>query len=90
MKLVSSVTIKPKLSLLSPDEEVKIMLNIIDQLRQVTDWSNRPYTFNGACALSDYSANAAKIFKDFIKEIDKQGTTIPWLRTALKDKEWYK
>jgi len=88
LKNLSSPSITPKLPSLSIDEQILVMEKIIDHLRQVTDWDNRPKGFSGACLLANSSAIATKLFIPFLKELESQNK--PWLKTILNSCEWYK
>jgi predicted KAP-like P-loop ATPase len=88
LKNISSPSITPKLVSLSLDEQVIIMENLIDHLRQVSDWQTRPDGFSGACLLANSSASAAKILLPFFKDLESQNK--PWMRAAFKTLEWYK
>jgi predicted KAP-like P-loop ATPase len=88
LKNLSSPSITQKLTSLSIDEQTLIMENIIDSLRHISNWDNRPDGFSGACLLADSSANAAKLFISFIKELEPGSK--PWMRTVLKNHDWYK
>jgi predicted KAP-like P-loop ATPase len=88
LKNLSSPSITSKLQSLSIDEQTLIMENIIDYLRHISNWDKRPEGFSGACLLADSSASAAKLFISFIKELEPESK--PWMRTALKNHDWYK
>jgi len=88
LKNLSSPSITRQLTSLSIDEQVLIMENIIDHLRHISNWDNRPDGFSGACLLADRSTSAAKLFVSFIKELEPGSK--PWMRTVLKNLDWYK
>ncbi|GHV04995.1 ATPase [Campylobacterota bacterium] len=88
VKNMSTLSISEKLKSLMPDEEVKIMETLIEQLRQISDWSKIPEGFNGACILADISDNAGKLLNDFIHELGTQKN--PWLENRLKTSKWYR
>jgi len=88
IKNMSSLSITPKLALLSIDEQVIIMESLIEHLRQVSNWDNKPDGFSGACLLANNSASAAKILLPFFKDLESQNK--PWMRAAFKALEWYK
>jgi predicted KAP-like P-loop ATPase len=84
---ISAPSIPEKLKNLMPNEEIKMMETLIEQLRQATDWSKIPEGFNGACILADAFDNAGKLLNNFIHE---SGTPQkPWLETRLKTTKWY-
>ena len=85
---LSSPSITPKLPSLSIDEQILVMEKMIDHLRQVINWDNRPKGFSGACLLANSSAIAAKLFIPFLKELESQNKS--WLSAILKNFEWYK
>ena len=64
------------------------MEKIIDQLRQISNWDQRPDGFSGACLLANSSDGAAKLLLSFLKELEPLNK--PWLRTVLKNCNWYK
>ena len=85
---MSSPSITSELPLLSNDEQVIMMEKIIDNLRQISNWDNRPDGFSGACLLANCSESAAKLLIPLLKELEKQSK--PWFRVALKNFGWYK
>jgi predicted KAP-like P-loop ATPase len=87
IKNMSTPSISENLKSLMPDEELKIMETLIEQLRQITDWSKIPEGFNGACILADASENAGKLLNDFIRGLEMPRK--PWLTTKLKTAKWY-
>ncbi len=83
---VTSPTGKETIEGLAIEERALVMEGLVDHLRQVTDWSKKPKGFAGACLLADQSPEAAKVLQRFVKEIDQK----PWLKTMLKNQQWYK
>jgi predicted KAP-like P-loop ATPase len=88
LKNMASPSITPKLQSLSIDEQILVMENIIDNLRQVSNWDSRPDGFSGACLLASSSASASKLLISFLKDLNPQDR--PWMRAALKNLEGYK
>jgi predicted KAP-like P-loop ATPase len=88
IKNVSAPSIPEKFKNLMPDEEIKMMEILIEQLRQATDWSKIPEGFNGACILADAFDNAGKLLNNFIHELGTPKK--PWLETRLKTVKWYR
>jgi predicted KAP-like P-loop ATPase len=84
---ISAPSIPEKLKNLMPNEEIKMMETLIEQLRQATDWSKIPEGFNGACILADAFDNAGKLLNNFIHELGTPQK--PWLETRLKTTKWY-
>lgn len=87
IKNISAPSIPERLKNLMPDEKTKMMETLIEQLRQVTDWTKNPEGFNGACILADASDNASKLLNNFIHELGTPKK--PWLETRLKTTKWY-
>ncbi|BCL66507.1 hypothetical protein Hhaem_02200 [Haemophilus haemolyticus] len=74
---------------LTIDEQISIMETLIEQLRKVDNWDKSPNGFVGACLLAENSEDGARILNRFIIEL-KQSVKKPWLKTALKNANWYK
>ncbi|CAK8725213.1 KAP NTPase domain-containing protein [Candidatus Electrothrix laxa] len=90
IKNASSPAAIGSLDTLPREEQVPVMEEIISFLRQISDWSRKPKGFAGACLLAQHSADAAKIFKRLINDLELGGKQPPWLKTLLKDEQWYK
>lgn len=69
------------------EEQVPVMEEIINQFRQISDWSKRPEGFDGACLLAQSSVDAAKLLFRYIQTLGEQQ---PWMKTLLKNQDWYK
>jgi predicted KAP-like P-loop ATPase len=86
-KSLSSPGAQKVLSSLSVDEQAPVMEELINQLRQVSDWSKKPEGFDGACLLAKSSTDAANLLLRYIRSLGEQS---PWLKALLKSQEWYK
>jgi len=86
-KNLSSPGAQKVLSSLSVEEQVPVMEELINQFRQVSDWSKKPEGFEGACLLAQSSADAANLLRRYIRGLGEQQ---PWLKALLKSQEWYK
>ncbi|OBX09994.1 KAP family P-loop NTPase fold protein [Gallibacterium genomosp. 3] len=79
---------KEAIRLLTRDEQISVMENLIGQLRKVDNWDKSPNGFTGACLLADESKDCAEMLTRFIIEL-KQSVNRPWLNMALKNTNWY-
>ncbi len=86
-KNLSSPGAKKVVSSLSAPEKVPVMGELINQFRQISDWSNQPEGFGGACLLAGSSTDAADLLSRYIRNLGEQK---PWLKALLKNQEWYK
>jgi predicted KAP-like P-loop ATPase len=87
---ISSPAAKKSLETLPLQEQVPVMEGVISQLRQVSDWTNKPKGFAGGCLLAQHSSDAAKVFARFISGLDLGDKRPAWLSMLLKDEQWYK
>ena len=90
VKSTSSPSIISLLEKLSQEEQVPVMEGLISQLRQISDWTNKPKGFTGACLLARYSANAANILIRYLNEFTLEAKRPPWMNVALKNENWNK
>lgn len=86
----SSPAAKEAIEKLPKEEQVPVMEALINVLRQVTDWSNRPKGFPGACLLASASQDAAKLLRRFFQSEPICKNQPPWLVAALKGETWSK
>jgi predicted KAP-like P-loop ATPase len=86
-KTLSSPGAKKVVSSLSAAEKVPVMEELINQFRLISDWSNQPEGFGGACLLAGSSTDAADLLSRYIRSLGEQK---PWLKALLKDQQWYK
>ena len=84
---VNSPSANKAIDVLPLEECTAVMEVIIEQLTQVTDWAKKPKGFIGGSILSDKDPGSAKVFVRFIKGLKIKNP--PWMKAALKDKEWY-
>ena len=87
---ISSPTAEKQLDKLPLEEQVPVMEGLISQLRHISNWSQKPKGFTGACLLARRSEEAAKIFVRYCGELELGDKAPPWLITQLKQEEWYK
>jgi len=67
-------------------EQVPVMEGIVDQLRQVVDWTKQPTGFAGAVLLATESPDAARVLVRFIQDL---GKARPWMSRMMKDQSWF-
>lgn len=84
---LSSPAAKKALETLSTDEQVPVMEEIVNHLRQISDWKKRPDGFAGAVLLAQQSSQAGGILRRFVISL---GETSPWMNSMIKDQEWFK
>lgn len=85
-KNLSSRAAKNVLDALPPEEQIPVMEELINLLRQISDWNKQPKGFAGACLLASSSREAAKILVRYIGNLSEQQ---PWMTTLLKSQQWY-
>jgi predicted KAP-like P-loop ATPase len=85
-KNTSSPEAQKVISFLSVEEQSPVMEELINQFRQVSDWSNKPDGFDGACLLAKSSTDAANLLLRYIQSLGEQK---PWLKALLKSQPWY-
>ncbi|MBE9045544.1 KAP family P-loop domain protein [Pleurocapsales cyanobacterium LEGE 10410] len=71
---------------LPKEDEILVMEELVNKLRQVSSWENQPVGFAGACKLAEHSEQAAKIFIRYLSSLLQQP---PWMKAMLKKKTWY-
>jgi predicted KAP-like P-loop ATPase len=84
---LSSPTGKKVVKGLPLEDHVPVMEGIIENLRQLSDWSKKPKGFAGACLLAQQSAPAANVLNRYVGGL---GDLRPWMSTLLKNQNWYK
>lgn len=90
MKNQSSPTAQNLLVTLPLQEQIPVMEEIINKLRQISDWSKRPKGFAGACLLAQHSPDAAKTFMRYLNELKTGEKHPPWMTAALREEQWHK
>ena len=85
-KRTASPAADDALKQLPKEDEIPVMEELINKLRQESDWENQPVGFAGACKLSEHSEQTAKIFTRYLNSLPKQ---YPWMKAMLKNKTWY-
>ncbi len=83
---ISSPAGKAAVEGLPLQDQVLVMEGIIDNLRQVPDWTSQPKGFAGACLLARQSPEAALVLKRFLMGIEQP----IWMKTMLKNEQWFK
>ena len=68
---------------LPKEDEILVMEELVNKLRQVSSWENQPVGFAGACKLAEHSEQAAKIFIRYLSSLLQQP---PWMKAMLKKK----
>ncbi|MFA0809454.1 KAP family P-loop NTPase fold protein [Microbulbifer epialgicus] len=86
----SSPTAGELLGTLPLQEQIPVMEGVINNLRQVSDWSRKPKGFAGACLLARHSTGAATVLVRFLQELELGARRPPWMTVALKDEQWHK
>ncbi len=89
-KSTSSPTAGEVLDSLPLEEQVPVMEGLVNQFRQISDWSRQPKGFAGACLLARHSESGAKVLARFIDELDLGESRPPWMATLLDSEQWYK
>ncbi|OCG10662.1 KAP family P-loop NTPase fold protein [Gilliamella apicola] len=89
-KNTSSPSIISLLEKLPQEEQVPVMEGLINQLRQISDWTYKPKGFAGACLLARYSTDAATILIRYLHELNSETKQPPWMNAALKSEKWNK
>ena len=89
-KNTSSPAAERSLNNLPLEEQVLVMEGVISHLRQVSDWSEKPNGFVGACLLARHSPDSAKILIRYLQELELGDTPPPWMMMMLKDEKWHK
>ncbi len=84
---ISSPAGKTAVQSLALEEQVPVMEGLIGQLRSISDWSNQPNGFSGACLLAAHSAEAATLLRRFINTISNRP---PWMNSMVRDQQWFK
>jgi predicted KAP-like P-loop ATPase len=84
---ISSPTGQGVVKSLALEEQVPVMEGLISQLRQVSDWSNQPDGFAGACLLAGSSVEAAVLLRRFINDITNKPI---WMNSMVSDQAWFK
>ena len=87
MNSMSSTVAEQIFSSLNENEVTMVMESLITELRQISDWEQRPKPFNGASFLANKSSKAGKMLKNFLVDVEPKQ---PWLRTLLKNATWSK
>ena len=85
-KNTSSLVAGKALNTLPAEEQVPVMEELINHLRQISDWAKKPDGFAGACLLANSSSEAAKILVRYLRNFNEQP---PWMKASLKDQKWY-
>lgn len=83
---MSSPAVLKALKGLPKSDEVPVIEEIINSLRQVSDWAEKPLGFVGGCLLAQHSNDAAKLFRRFVRNI---ADSPPWLQSMLDGEQWF-
>jgi predicted KAP-like P-loop ATPase len=83
---VASPAAKEAIRSIPPGEHTGVMRDLVAVLKGHTDWKDRPEPFTGALLLADSNPEAAQELSAFLGSLP--GQRPPWLRAALRDKEW--
>jgi predicted KAP-like P-loop ATPase len=83
---IASPSADAALKQLPKEDEILVMEELINKLRQESNWEKQPVGFAGACKLAAHSEQAAKIFTRYLSSLPNQ---YPWMKTMLKNKTWY-
>lgn len=87
---MSSIAANEVLPRILAEEKILIMEGITRHLRRITDWTSKPRGFAGAILLAKSSPEAAKIFVDFLLNLNFGKKCPPWMNYLLKDEAWAK
>lgn len=90
VKNTSSPIAEQCLTRLPLEEQVPVMEGVINHLRQVSDWLQKPKGFAGACLLARHSADAAKILVRYIQGSNLKDRPPAWMVALLKEEQWNK
>lgn len=68
-------------------EHAAVMTELIAQMREHSDWSNKPDAFTGAALLAGANAAAADVLNAYLQSLPGK---LPWMKVAVGEKAWFK
>ncbi|MGJ4747305.1 KAP family P-loop NTPase fold protein [Leptospira sp. SA-E8] len=89
VRTISSRVGADSLKKLPKEEEITVMDALISNLKQTSDWRQKPVGFSGACLLAQHSLESGKMLRRYINTIANGPNTPAWLATLLKAENWY-
>jgi predicted KAP-like P-loop ATPase len=90
---LSSPAADTALKQLPKEDEIPVMEELINKLRQESDWKKQPKGFAGACKLAAHSEQAARILTRYLNDfstLNNFNDQPPWMKAALKNQAWFK